>query len=130
MTECEPATQRTPREIWWKILEEFIYGEDRFILSTTFQGKRWSECSHWNMFWTYRVQLERFEKRRRTIGSVCRSWHTFSRSERHMNVTSKTLQGLETLEEIGKTLQARRVKLRVPWGKNKANLPDSCQEFD
>jgi hypothetical protein len=124
----EPAVQRTPREIWWKILEEFIYGEGRFILSTTFQGGRWSDYSDWNMFWTYRQELERFEQRRKTISLVCRSWHKFAHSQRHLEVNLKQSHGVETLEEIGRTLQARSVTLDMPW--NVINVPAPLQGFD
>jgi hypothetical protein len=130
MTErCEPAAQRTPREIWWKILDEFIYGEDRFILSTTFQGKRWSDCSDWSMFRTYRVQLEHFEKRRKIIGSVCRSWYKFSCSERYVDATPRTPHGVETHEVIRKALTARRVTLVMPWC-NKSKHPAPAQGFN
>jgi hypothetical protein len=83
----ELAIIRIPREIWWKILDEVIYDADSLIFSTNFEGEGWAELSDWYMLMLYGQRFQRFEKRRKIVGSVCRSWQAFAHSKRNLNVT-------------------------------------------
>jgi hypothetical protein len=82
----EPAIIRIPREIWWKILDEVIYDADPLAFSTTFEGEGWADLSDWYMLQMYDRGFQRFEKQRKIVGSVCRSWQTFAHSKRNLNV--------------------------------------------
>ncbi|PVF98393.1 hypothetical protein CPB86DRAFT_814769 [Serendipita vermifera] len=83
----ESAVHRVPIEIWWKILDNVIYGDNYLFLSTTFSGCDWSEYATWTLV-TYEGRFYRLsEKQRKVVGSVCRSWQAFSRSRSNRYVS-------------------------------------------
>ncbi|PVF98394.1 hypothetical protein CPB86DRAFT_873403 [Serendipita vermifera] len=106
----ESAVRRTPIEIWWKILDEVIYGHNPLFFSTTFPGYDWSEYSPWYMSGYEYVRHERSEIERKVVGSVRRSWQAFSRSRRnrYVHITLPPLQR-EQIAKIEKQKKSRYV---------------------
>ncbi|CAG8704755.1 6471_t:CDS:2, partial [Acaulospora colombiana] len=83
MTEqYESALHRIPGEIWSIILDEAIDLHNPLFFSTTFEGSDWSAYSIRRSFEQEEALQDRAEMQRKIIGSVCRSWQSFSRSRR------------------------------------------------
>ncbi|CAG8595674.1 4201_t:CDS:2, partial [Acaulospora colombiana] len=104
------AVHRTPVEIWWEILDETIYGEYPLFFSTAIQREDWVHYSHWNMPSSERDWLDGFERQRKIVGSVCRSWQDFSQSRRYRYVkVAITNDG--ALRGVENALTAYRIRL-------------------
>jgi hypothetical protein len=105
--ENNTAVQRMPKELWWMILEEAI--DVPLMFATTYEGNDWSNDAHTCLVATYPNDLYRdSEKKRKIIGSVCRSWQVFAlyRKDRQFVLENKA-------PFPGTRLNARRVHLRV-----------------
>ncbi|PVF91776.1 hypothetical protein CPB86DRAFT_878317 [Serendipita vermifera] len=76
----DSAVQRTPEEVWWLILDEVI--DEPLLFATIYEGNDWSNDAPKSK----RRLYERFEKQKKIIGSVCRSWQLFARSTRYRRV--------------------------------------------
>ncbi|PVF98395.1 hypothetical protein CPB86DRAFT_797363 [Serendipita vermifera] len=126
----EQAAHRTPREIWWRILDEVIYSENPLVFSTTFHGRDWAEHSNWHMFESDDHWLGKFEWKRKIIGSVCRSWQEFAHERGGRHLTLKTFSWGNPPEEIDKASKAHRISLQRGVCSDLIRSHDLEQEFN
>ncbi|PVF98417.1 hypothetical protein CPB86DRAFT_797381 [Serendipita vermifera] len=74
------AAQRTPPEIWWRILDEAI--RIPLVFDTMYQGDHWSRDADDSMPEKENELYGKSERQRKIIGSVCRSWQVFAQARR------------------------------------------------
>jgi hypothetical protein len=87
------AISRTPREIWWMILDEAIDCPKHF--ATTYDGDEWAhdEYAYAHAHGEHDYEYEETEKDRRNIALVCRSWRYFAAQRKGRSIclgTDKT----------------------------------------
>ncbi|PVF98425.1 hypothetical protein CPB86DRAFT_784870 [Serendipita vermifera] len=90
------ATQRTPEEVWWIILDEVI--DVPLLIGSTYEGNDWSNAGCKSIKELDDL-YETSETQRKTIGSVCRLWQAFAQSRRYralkMHDKDRTLERIQ-----------------------------------
>jgi hypothetical protein len=105
----DSAVLRTPREIWWKILDETIDADVPLMFATTYEANNWSEDSPWYMVMGKDHLYQNSERQMKIVGSVCRSWQAFARSRTNRRLDISPHTWLFNREAIP---NARHVTLR------------------
>jgi hypothetical protein len=80
------AISRTPREIWWMILDEVIGCPKHF--ATTYDGDDWAhdEYAYADAHGEYNYEYEEKEKEIRSIALVCKSWRYFAAQRKNRSL--------------------------------------------
>ncbi|PVF98430.1 hypothetical protein CPB86DRAFT_784874, partial [Serendipita vermifera] len=81
------AVERTPQEVWWMILDEAI--DVPAFFATTYEGNDWPKYDELIRKAEQHDMYRQSEVQRKIIGSVCRSWQTFSQCRRGRMVALK-----------------------------------------
>jgi hypothetical protein len=111
-----PAVHRIPTEIWWKILDEFIDSADPLFISTTFGGCDWSKYAVWHISSDQYNWKGQYDRRRKIVGCVCRSWRTFSQAKNNPHVI------LDFYSLYKKQLRDAKVVPKSRWTALRSNL--------